>query len=1412
MSLDLFHPVSAEWFRAKFSGPTDAQARAWPEIAGGRDTLISAPTGSGKTLAAFFWCLDLLLQQGLAKGDLPDRTEVLYVSPLKALSNDVHRNLEAPLAEIRALAEARGLAPPQIRVAVRTGDTPAAERRRLAVKPPHILVTTPESLFILLTSESGRRALASVGTLIVDEIHAVLPDKRGAHLALSVERLERLVEQAGGPRPVRIGLSATQEPIDEVARFLVGTRRIDASGRPECRVVDAGRRRDLDLAVEVPGDELGAVASNGMWAEVYDRIAGLIAQYRTTIVFVNTRRLVERVGHQLAARVGEQAVAVHHGSLSRKTRLLAEQRLKHGEIRAIVATASLELGIDVGGVELVCQIGSPRAIRTLLQRVGRSGHRLAATPKGRLFALTRDQLLECSALVRAARAGILDRLAVRGRPLDILAQQIVAMAACEELGEGELFEFSRRAYPYAALTREELEAVLVMLAEGVATRRGRSSAHLHRDLVHGRIRGRRGARIAAITSGGAIPDVADYDVVAEPENTFVGKVDEDFAIESMGGDIFLLGNTSWRILRVESGRVRVADAHGAAPTIPFWKAEAPSRTAELSRAVSDLREEVEARLEDPEAAIEWIAREASLARSGAEQAVAYLAATRAALGGVPSQGRIVAERFFDEAGGMQLVLHAPFGGRVNRAWGLALRKRFCRSFDFELQAAATDDGIVLSLGPQHSFPLDSVFRFLKPETVGDLLVQAVLAAPMFGTRWRWNATRALAILRSRGGKRVPLPIQRFRAEDVLAAVFPAVLACGENHEGGDIEIPKHPLVDETLRDCLEEAMDLEGLREVLRRIERGEIRVVARETPEPSPMSHEILNANPYAFLDDAPLEERRTRAVSLRRGLPEDVVQALGALDPEAITRVAEEAWPEVRSPDELHDALLTLGILPEHEVAAWAGHADALIADRRAAWLLHPGGRVLVAAERVSIARAAYAEGRLEPAIEPPPALATAVDPEEALGAIVRGWLSCSGPKTASDLADILQLPEGRVNVGLARVEREGQILRGHFRPGGGDRRKLEWCDRVLLARIHRLTIGRLRREIEPVATADFIRFLLRWQHAAPHTQLHGEEGLLRVIGQLQGFEAAAGAWESEILRARVADYRPSWLDALCLSGEVAWGRLARRVASAASGPAPRGALRAAAPIALVEREDLSWLLEPEDGGADGLSHAARDVLEHLSRRGASFLPEIVAGAGRLRAEVDEALRELVATGLVTADGFQALRSLLARPSRNHPRHPAGPRAREAQGRWSLLPRAATPADSCERFARQLLARYGVVFRDLLGREARAPAWRELLLVYRRLEARGEVRGGRFVAGAAGEHFALPAAVEALRAARREEPGGEIVRVAASDPLNLVGIVLPGPRVTAGVGRAVVYRDGVPEVAASRLVQGVANGSEWG
>ncbi len=1369
-----FHPLVQEWFDRSFTAATEAQVLAWKEIGAGGDVLISAPTGSGKTLAAFLSCLDGLIRAAV-EGSLQDETSVVYVSPLKALSNDIQKNLDRPLQEIAKLAGEKGLLMPPIRVALRTGDTPASERQQMIKRPPHILVTTPESLFILLTAERSRQMLKTAKTMIIDEIHAMVDDKRGSHLSISLARLDDLVVKGGGAPLQRIGLSATVRPIEEVAKFV-------APARP-LQVIDSGHRRKLDLAVEVPKDELGAVASNEMWAEIYDRLAELILAHRTTLVFVNTRRHAERVSHHLQERLGESAVLAHHGSLSRRLRLEAEQKLKEGELRAVVATASLELGIDIGSVELVCQIGSPRSIAVALQRIGRSGHRVDpnSVPHGRLFATTRDELVECAALVHAIRQGSLDALEIPSWPLDVLAQQIVSAAACEAWKEDDLFDLMRRAYPYRDLPRAQFDAVIEMLSEGIATQRGRSGAFLHRDQINGIVRGRRGARLAAITSGGAIPENANYYVVAEPEETIVGTLDEDFAVESLAGDVFLLGTTSWRIRRVESGRVRVEDAHGAAPSIPFWNGEAPGRTVELSEEVAHIRAEI-VRQAEP---VEWLMQECALDRRGAEQAALYIRAGAAALGALPTDRTVVAERFFDEGGGMQLVIHAPFGARINRAWGLSLRKRFCRTFNFELQAAATDNGIVISLGEQHSFPLELVFNFLNVGTVEDVLTQALLDSPMFTARWRWNASRALAILRFARGRKVPPPIQRMRSDDLLAAVFPDQAACGDNMVGNEIQIPDHPLVTETIRDCLHEAMDIDGLKSVLDAIGAGEIQAIAIDTAEPSPLSHEILNANPYAYLDDAPLEERRARAVQMRRTIGSDVGE-MGALDPAAIEEVFAESWPVVRDADELHDALLTLIVLPP--VPEWTAYFDELAKMRRVKTIHREGREFWVAAERM-------------PLLDSP-------DSDEGTFVTVRGWMESTGPMTVTALSQRLALPRDAVEAAMAKLEAGGQVLRGRFTPASkavgaagaaGGEAEIEWCNRRLLARIHRMTLGRLRKEIEPVTSADFMRFLFTWQHVSSGTQLHGVDGTLQVLKQLQGYEISAAAWESEVLRRRIARYTPDLLDRLCLSGEVLWGRLSPHPSLVVDGAGTRSRRirpTRVAPVAIFLREDASWLLEGTPH-TDAISQSGREVLETLRRRGASFLPELAKATGLLTSQVEDALWELAAAGLVTADGFENLRALVDPKRRRGEGSSRFKMPRHAAGRWALLelpasspsasPSSPSVADErAEAFARQLLLRWGVVFRDLLARETLAPAWRDLLVALRRMEARGEIRGGRFVSGFLGEQFARAEAVDLLRSIRRT-PSDTLLKIPAADPLNLAGIVLPGARISPLAAQAV-------------------------
>ncbi len=1404
-----FHPAVRAWFGQSFAEPTPAQSLGWAEILVGRDTLIAAPTGSGKTLAAFLASVDALVRSQQAGGRRSHETqaevgedgnliEVVYVSPLKALSSDVQRNLQAPLEGIAACARELGLPPPAIRVALRTGDTTPAARAAILRNVPHILVTTPESLYLMLTAERSRALLRGVRTVIVDEVHALMRDKRGSHLALSLARLDALAEV----RPQRIGLSATVHPIEEAAQFLVG------QGRP-CAVVDVGHRRDLDLAIEVPGTDLEAVATHEQWAEIYDRLATLVSEHRTTLIFVNTRRMAERVAHHLGERLGEGAVGAHHGSLAKDRRLRIEQRLKAGEMRALAATASLELGIDVGSVDLVCQIGSPRAVTTLLQRIGRSGHALGRTSRGRLFATSRDELLECAALVRAVAGGRLDRIIAPRAPLDVLAQQIVAECSAREWTEDALFEQFRQATPFAKLERREFDDVVESVSEGAAPRLGRGGALVHRDRINGTLRGRRASRIVALTNGGAIPDVADYRVVLDPDETLVGTVNEDWAIESMAGDVFVLGSHSWRIRRVESrtGVVRVEDAKGQPPSIPFWLGEAPSRTWELSTEVSRLRADMVARL-DAGRAREWLGEECALTPAGAAQLVAYVSAQRDALGVVPTMDDVVFERFFDEAGGMQLVVHAPFGGRVNRAFGLALRKRFCATFDFELQAAATDDAIVLSMGTGQSFPLADAFHFVRSDRLDATLEQAILLAPIFAVRWRWNASRALAVLRTERGKKVPPFLQRMRSDDLLAAVFPAQVACQENAQG-PVEVPDHPLVRQTMRDCLHEAMDTERLRGILERIERGEIRLHARDVTEPSPFSHEILNAKPYAFLDDAPLEERRARAVSLRRTLPEHQ-RDLGVLDPEAALRVVAEARPQPRDADELHDVLLGLIATPLEE--AWLEWFADLVRTGRAA-RVGGGSPLAFATERARTIEALYPGA---PRLELPAHLeSTRPSRQDAVLAVVRGHAEIAGPFTVALLASRLGLEEWEVASAAAALESEGLVLRGRFGVTvGGDagRDDEQFCDRRLLARIHRHTMDRLRAEIEPVSAQDLVRYLLERHHLGPRVRAGGRAGLRDAIAMLQGFEIGAAAWEKDVLAPRVAGYRAEWLDELCLAGEVAWGRLSPRRATASAGAGTAGVMGVmgstsrATPIALAQRRDLGWLLVAVRGTGvpeAPTSETSSAALEALRRRGALFLDDLSLTARVPREELAGALWDLVGRGLVAGDGFQPLRELMAR-GRGGPGPMRTARGKRSvpQGRWSLFERteleASLPDEIADRVAQQLLARYGVVFRELTARESFTVPWRDVLRALRLREARGLVRGGRFVAGFMGEQYALPEAVDGLRRIRRTARTGEVVRVSAADPLNVVGIVTPGARVPSNPSSQrpwIVFVDGAVE-----------------
>lgn len=1404
MSLEHFHSAVQDWFKASFSSPTPAQTQAWSAIKQEQHVLVAAPTGSGKTLAAFLAAIDDLIRQGLEYG-LEDKTTVLYVSPLKALSNDIQKNLQQPLQGIaEQLAISTGN-PVHINAQVRTGDTPPGERQKMVKTPPHILVTTPESLFILLTSESGRNMLSTVRSVIVDEIHALTGNKRGAHLCLSLERLDALVREHKQPPLIRIGLSATQKPIETVARYLVGGH------QQNCTIIDQGFSRERDLGIEVTGSPLQALMSNEVWEEVYNRLTELIEEHRTTLIFVNNRRLTERAARFLAERIGEDNVTAHHGSLAREHRLQAEQRLKQGKLRALVATSSLELGIDIGDIDLVCQIGSPRGISAFLQRVGRSGHAVGATPKGRLFPTSRDDLIECVALLDAVKRGELDSLKIPAGPMDVLSQQMVAEIAGREWEEDELYQQIITAYPYRELSRDHFNDVITMLANGYSTRRGRRSAYIYHDAVNKKLRARKGARLTAITNAGAIPDQFDYDVILEPEGQFIGTLNEDFAFESLPGDIFQLGNTSYRIQRIERGVVRVEDAKGQPPNIPFWFGEAPGRSDELSQAVSHFRAEFQQRINEDgiDATIEYLVKALQVSGQAAVQLVEYLAAALAALKIIPTQNDVIFERFFDEAGDQHIVIHSPYGSRINRAWGLALRKKFCRKFNFELQAAALEDSIVISLGSTHSFPLTDVKHYVKAGIVRHTVTQAMLQAPLFINRWRWVASIALAIKRNRSGRRVPAQFQRMDAEDLIAVVFPDQIACQDNVVG-EREIPEHPLIDQTIADCLTEAMDIEGLEKVLHSFESGNINIHCCDLAGPSPLAQEILHARPYAFLDDAPAEERRTQAVAARNfANPADAAQ-LATLDPQAIELVRAEAWPNISNADELHDALMIAGfLLPTEQELHLAEPWFAELAQQQRATLLTVSAQSYwVAAERLPLCQTIWPEHEMSPPVQAAGSAARQIwSADLATVEILRGRLECSGPITEKQLAELLQLNANDIKAALIALETEGFAMQGHY-SDELDADDTEWCERGLLARIHRYTMQKLRDAVKPVSAGDYMRFLFDW-HGINDEPATGENALINALYKLEGFSIAASSWETDILPARVGHYTASDLDKACNSGQFIWARL-----GSGSGTGKRQGPVKNTPISLLPRANCThWFsVYSRRNESPKLSSTAEKILALLQENGASFYFDLVQQSGLLRTQVEDALSELAAAGTVSSDNFSGLRALIA-PTQKRPRHARfikrGMLANslDRAGRWSLLNTDITaepdiswfslPTETLEYIAHTLLHRYGIVFRKILTREPHAPPWRELLYIYRRMEARGEIRGGRFIAGFGGEQFALPEAVGLLRKDRGDTT--DFIALSATDPLNLTGIILPGERISAHSKTRIVFKNGIPVMTQS-------------
>jgi len=1468
------------WFERRFGSPSRAQELGWPVIAEsqrspGHDVLLCAPTGSGKTLAAFMWAINRLVLE--AENDaLIDEVSVLYVSPLKALANDIRLNLEEPLSGVKAVASEFGLKLAAIRAGLRTGDTPAGERTAMLKRPPHILVTTPESLFILLTSPRFREKLRAVRYIIVDELHAVAGNKRGAHLMVTLERLERMVRQGGAPRPARIGLSATLNPIETLAAFLAGAE-VDSGGERHPRPVRIVRAddsvRSLDLKIIAPGPELGSLATHQHWEAMYDALASLIREHRTTLIFTLSRRWAERIALALQKRVGVDAVMAHHGSLARAERLMAEQRLKRGELKAIVATASLELGIDVGAVDLVCQVDSPKSISAAIQRIGRSGHQLGGTPKGRFFALTVDDLLECASAVRAIKRGHLDEVEVPSGCLDVAAQQIVAIAAEEdEIGDAELLRLLRRTHNFATLDVTNLQRLLEEMATQLPERIQGAAPKIFYDRAGARVRARRGARLAAITSGGTIPESGNYDVVIASEGRKIGDVEEDFAQESMRGDIFSLGSMPWRILGISKNRLMVEGAPGMAPSLPFWQTEAAGRSPALSAEVCDVRRRVAAFLAEPgrgngageAAAVRWLVEECALEENAAKQAVDYVRAGVAALGAVPDEQTLVVERFFDGLGGTQIVIHSPRGIRVNRGLGLALRKRLCQSFDFEIQASAIDDAVLLALNSRHSFSLEYVLTMLNARTVREVLIQALLDAPMFEVRFRHVATRALSVIRSNRGRKVPAWIQRLRSQELITALFPQRNACLDNRPV-TIDVPEHFIVRESVRECLEESTDLPRLVKLLEGLEDGSVRAVMADNVAPSAFAHRVLLAWDYSFLDDGERANRRSRTVTMNRAMAEDVLREedlAEMLSGEAIATVVAEASgyapvSRARNRDELYEILRAHGALPADALAERAvGDAHEIIAALEAAGrvlrtrVVPEAPQMMIAAEDAAIFAAAYPRASFEqgeagsarardaaaadggsevPTAASASAAPGAADADAAREELVRRALATSGPTTANDLTTRLWMAVADVEGKLASLEAKGSVFRGHFTTRRSDdvanahgaRANEQWCDRYVLERIHRQTLNRLRSEIEPCSDSEFAAFRLQWQHVGDSSLPPDRDGVGAVIEQLRGLAFTPEFWERSILAGRIHGYRPEHLDLLCMSGDIVWVAVPVEEATRAD-ELPTQVAFLPRRYPLVRLGEAREITDPKE----------RAVYAVLGERGAQYLDQVAERSGLSERDALGALWRLAAAGMVSNDSFAPLRLFWSDPDaarvvasgsehRGFSRHDAALRARlksSLSGRWSQIESMANSArdgngahaaqngddherrqrsrgllDGEKEFAKLLLARNGILSREMLALESVSVSWNEIVFALRRMEYAGTIRRGYFVRSLSGEQYALPEAVEKLRAMRALNPSAEPpIALSAADPANPYGVLIPGCGITRDPANLVVIRAG--------------------
>jgi ATP-dependent Lhr-like helicase len=1369
-----FLPFVRRWFTATFSDATRPQREGWEAIASGRDTLIVAPTGSGKTLAAFLWALDHLHRLGMQRR-LDDRVHVVYISPLRALNNDIEKNLREPLAGIRAAAAAEGLDLPEVRVAVRTGDTLAAARQAMTRRPPHVLITTPESLYILLTTQGFRPALAQARFVIVDEIHALMASKRGAHLALSLERLQALVEAGGaGVRPQRIGLSATVRPVEDALAFLTG-----ATAR-EPALVDAGFSRDLDVQVVAPVDDFLTATSDTVWDAALQQIAELVQAHRTTLVFAQSRRSAERLARDLNDRLPEGQVAAHHGSLSRRARLEAETRLKAGELRALVATSSLELGIDVGAIDLVVQVQSPRNVAAALQRVGRAGHLLSRTSRGRIVVTKGEELMEAAAVVRAIRERQLDRIAMPQAPLDVLAQQIVAAVAAESLEVDVLHQRFANAAPYYGLSRETFLEVVRAVAEPLPLEVKGIAPRILWDRVNDRLHARRGSRFLALTAGGTIPDAGLYDVYVAETDLKVGTLDEEFVTESLPGDVFLLGSHAWKIAKVRADRVLVEDAQGMAPTIPFWKGEHPSRSWDLGLAVGRLRRDAADRLDAPDFAA-WAARETGVDTRAARAMHAWLVKAGEVLQGVADDEGIVVESFADEMGGRHAMIHSVFGMRINGAWGMALREQIRRRFGLLVEASHVDDGILLSFAPGQTPPApERLVTLVTPEELDALLGEALIGSPLFGTRFRHAAVRALFIPRMTRGQRTPAYLQRLKADALLESVR------GQ---------PDFPVVAETLRECFHDAYDVPRLKRLLERLHDGEAWTRHVDTPVPSPFVYPLLLAWDWAYLDTGHAEERRSDTVLMRKAWS----VAPGPLRADIIAAVEAElqrTTPERRARDanELAAILDDLGDLAREEIADRVvedadGLIAALVAERRIAEIEFAGGRrTWIPATDATL----YA------------GLATEAGLERLLLRVLR----TRGPMAVEALAGRYGLAAEDVTPALQRLVLRGVVRHGPFVAGaeGTQYVHVAVLDEVQRRQVH------ARRVPRPVAMAEqFSAFLLRRHHLHPAHRLVGPPGVLAALELLQGEDFPVRVWEQDLLPARVEDYQRDWLDRLGLSGEIVWTVFEPPDRARAASDPTRGERSRTGRVGAALRDNVGWL---RDGGErPELDPGTKNLLLHLQLRGASFARDLARATGLDPVRVQAALWELFRAGMATPDTFSAIVAAATLPragedrARGRRRRPQRGQARgpllhlPPVGRWSALAEdePLAPEERDEARAHLLLARYGVVARELARGD-----WATLRHVLLRMEYGGEVVRGYFVEGLSGEQYALEGALAELTApgTRRAEPH---VLVNLVDPANLWGRVWPLTRLDGtrlGVARLahawLIVRSGRPVLLA--------------